>query len=217
MRPALATVQRDAQSTIAETAERLFANIGFQKTTVADIARELHMSPANIYRFYASKAEINKSVAAKLLAGIEIAVDDIVSKAGPASAKLRAVMVAIEALHGARVTANHKLHDLLETAFNESWPIVREHVEKLDKALGSIISQGAAAGHFHVDDIELSAMLTRSACIRIWHPRVMVEYAEQPEPTLDQMVDFCLAGLAGPAVGKEFQRARLLDSLPATA
>jgi len=32
-----------------------FRQIGFQKTTVADIARELHMSPANVYRYFAAK------------------------------------------------------------------------------------------------------------------------------------------------------------------
>jgi hypothetical protein len=31
--------------------------------------------------------------------------------------------------------------------------------------------------------------------MRFWHPRLMVECAEDPEPTLDQMVDFCLASL----------------------
>jgi DNA-binding NarL/FixJ family response regulator len=41
-----------------ETAERLFRQFGYQKTTVADIAAALGMSPANIYRFFASKAAI---------------------------------------------------------------------------------------------------------------------------------------------------------------
>ena len=43
------------RSRIEETAERLFRNMGYQKTAVADIARELGMSPANVYRFYPSK------------------------------------------------------------------------------------------------------------------------------------------------------------------
>ncbi|MGA2637240.1 helix-turn-helix domain-containing protein, partial [Methylocella sp.] len=41
---------------IVEVAARLFGQIGFQKTTVSDIARELHMSPANVYRFFSAKA-----------------------------------------------------------------------------------------------------------------------------------------------------------------
>ena len=43
---------------IIQVAERFFREIGFQKTTVADIAREIGMSPANVYRFLAAKSEI---------------------------------------------------------------------------------------------------------------------------------------------------------------
>ncbi len=54
--------EKDTHKLIVEVAERLFREIGFQKTTVADIARELHMSPANVYRFFAAKSEINEAV-----------------------------------------------------------------------------------------------------------------------------------------------------------
>src|SRR5664280_215530 len=60
---------------------------------------------------------------------------------------------------------------------------------------------GIVDGEFAVNDPELSAILIRSACIRFWHPRLLVEGAQGPEPTLDQMVDFCLAGL-GQAVSE---------------
>jgi AcrR family transcriptional regulator len=59
--------ESDQRCKIIATAERLFREIGFQKTTVADIARELHMSPANIYRFFGAKSEINAAVAQHLM------------------------------------------------------------------------------------------------------------------------------------------------------
>ncbi len=40
---------------ILDAAERLFRHYGYSKTTVADVARDLGMSPANIYRFFASR------------------------------------------------------------------------------------------------------------------------------------------------------------------
>ena len=48
-------------------AERLFRHYGYGKTNVADIARELGMSPANIYRFFASKVEIHQAVCGRML------------------------------------------------------------------------------------------------------------------------------------------------------
>jgi len=46
-------------------AERLFAKSAIRKTTVADIAKVLRMSPANVYRFFDSKKAIHEGVAAQ--------------------------------------------------------------------------------------------------------------------------------------------------------
>ena len=181
---------------ILSVAERLFAQIGFDKTTVADIARELRMSPANVYRFFSAKSEINEAVGRRLLCAVEAAGNEIVERSGSARDKLRAVLAAIEKANEDRLLSNRKLHDLLETAFSENWPIARAHIEKITRLLAEIISQGERDREFAVGDCELAAILVRSACIRFWHPRLMVECAQDPEPTLDQMVDFCLAALA---------------------
>lgn len=187
--------ETDTRLRIVEVAERLFGQIGFQKTTVADIARDLHMSPANVYRFFSAKAEINEAVARGLLGDIEAAVAAIARQDGAAGQRLRAAIAAIEKRNAQRFLENRKLHELVETAFNENWPIVREHVQKLNESLAEIIAGGNEKGEFHVEDCELAAMLVRSACLRFCHPRLMVECAQDPEPTIDQMIDFCLVAL----------------------
>ena len=68
------TREAETRARIVATAERLFREIGFQKTTVADIARELRMSPANVYRFFGSKADIHIAVARQLMGEVEAAV-----------------------------------------------------------------------------------------------------------------------------------------------
>ena len=60
----------ETRARIEETAERLFRVMGYQKTAVADIARELGMSPANVYRFFPSKSAINEAIAERLLGGM---------------------------------------------------------------------------------------------------------------------------------------------------
>ena len=42
------TMEPDTRERILVVAERLFREIGYQKTTVGDIAKALHMSPANV-------------------------------------------------------------------------------------------------------------------------------------------------------------------------
>ena len=76
---------KDTHRQIVEVAERLFRQIGFQKTRVAEIARELHMSPANVYRYFATKSEINEAVCLDILGRIEAEVEKIAASRGTAA------------------------------------------------------------------------------------------------------------------------------------
>ncbi|SFK25248.1 DNA-binding transcriptional regulator, AcrR family [Methylocapsa palsarum] len=187
---------KDTTLDIVGVAERLYDQIGFQKTTVADIARELSMSPANVYRFYAAKSGINEAVARKLLTEIEAAINNVVEQKKSANEKLRAFFEAIEKSHLQRFALNRKLHELLVKAYDEDWQILRPHHQVVHNALAEIISQGNREGVFNVGDCAEAATQVRTACIRFCHPRLIVEFAQDAKPTLDQMVDLFIRALA---------------------
>ena len=52
---------------IVLAAIRLYREIGYRKTTVADVARDASMSPANLYRFYSSRRALEEAVVTELL------------------------------------------------------------------------------------------------------------------------------------------------------
>jgi AcrR family transcriptional regulator len=56
----------DTRARIMDTAEALFRRLG-SKTAVADIAAELKMSPANVYRFFPSKNAIVEAICQRCL------------------------------------------------------------------------------------------------------------------------------------------------------
>jgi AcrR family transcriptional regulator len=180
---------------IIETAERLFREIGFQKTTVSDIARALRMSPANVYRFFATKAEINEAVARQLVGEAEEAAEKIAAGPGTAAERLSAVIRTNEKMNAERYIGNRKLHDMVDVALNEQWPIVDAHIEHMGVIIGGIIAEGINAGEFAPGDPALLARLVQTACVRYCHPRLMVECLDDPEPTSDKMINFCLVVL----------------------
>ncbi|HET6374881.1 MAG TPA: TetR family transcriptional regulator [Methylocella sp.] len=186
---------KDTHRLIVEVAERLFRQLGFQKTTVADIARELHMSPANVYRFFAAKSEINAAVCRELLGKIEAEAEKVASSRGTASQRLRNLIGTVERTHYKRYMFDRKLHELVEAAITENWTIMGEHNQRMAASLEQVISDGMSSGEFRSGDAALAARLVNTACIRFCHPRLMVEYDQKPEPTLDQMIDFCLVAL----------------------
>jgi len=188
--------KKDTHKLIVEVADRLFRQIGFQKTTVADIARELCMSPANVYRFFAAKSEINEAVCMDLLGKIEAEAEKIAASRGTAVHRIRNLFGSVEKTNTKRYMFDRKLHDLIEAAITENWVIMRRHTERMTAILEQIIASGMASGELLAGDSALAARLVNSACIRFSHPRLIVEYEQDPEPSLDQMIGFCLAALA---------------------
>jgi AcrR family transcriptional regulator len=187
--------EKDTHRQIVEVAERLFRQLGFQKTMVADIARELHMSTASIYRFFAAKSKINEAVCLDLLGMIEAEAEKIAVSRGTAAQRMRNMIGSVEKTHSKLSMSDQKLHELIAAAITENWPVMRKHNQRMAGILEQIIASGMAAGEFHPGDAALAARLVNAACIRFCHPRLMGKNEQEPEPVLDQMVDFCLAAL----------------------
>jgi AcrR family transcriptional regulator len=53
----------EERARILEVAEEHFRRVGYRKTSVTDIAAELGMSAANVYRFFPSKDAIKEACA----------------------------------------------------------------------------------------------------------------------------------------------------------
>ena len=191
------TAPRDAEqrTRIVETAEKLYREIGFQKTTVADIARELRMSPANVYRFFGSKAEINGAVARHILGSIIDASTAIVEGRGSAGERLRTLISNNQQMNAERFLGERKLHEMVQIALDEDWPIVTEYVQTMRLLMARIIADGVASGEFAAIDPAAGAALVQASTICYCHPRLMVECQDKPVPSCDEMIDFCLRAL----------------------
>jgi hypothetical protein len=85
---------------------------------------------------------------------------------------------------------------MVAIAMEESWDVCTAHMERITGTIGAVIAQGAAKGEFYAPDVELAAMCACTAMMRFFHPQMIAQCATKPGPSLDQMIDFVLAGLA---------------------
>ena len=199
-------IEPDTRERILVEAERLFREIGYQKTTVADIAKVLRMSPANVYRFFDSKKAIHEGVARGLMGGVEDAAQTIATGRGStAASRLRELMTTINRMNTERYVVDSKLHEMVEIAMEESWEVCVAHMQRITETIAAVIADGAASGEFEAPDVPLAAMCACTAMMRFFHPQMIAQCATKPGPSLDQMIDFVIAGLApraGAAVRK---------------
>jgi len=189
-------IEPDTRERILEVAERLFREIGYQKTTVADIAKELRMSPANVYRFFDSKKAIHEGVACGLMGEVEIEARRIADAPGPAAPRLRELLTTVHRMNSERYVGDSKLHEMVAIAMEESWEVCVAHIQRITESIGAVIGQGMASGEFEKSDVALAALCTCTGMIRFFHPQMIAQAAHKPGPSIDEMIDFILAALA---------------------
>ncbi|MDQ0474831.1 TetR/AcrR family transcriptional regulator [Labrys wisconsinensis] len=185
---------------IVETAERLFRQFGYQKTTVADIAAELSMSPANVYRFFASKSSITEAVARLLTGEIEEVAHAAATQPGlSARERLLGVIRATYRATVQRYIKDQRMHAMVHAAIDENWEVVKAHKAVILGILTELIREGIAAGEFRVEgDPAVAARCVQMANIATCHP-LIIEHClranEDLEEMIDPMVAFCCRGL----------------------
>lgn len=187
--------ETDMRTRIVVEAERLFRDIGYQKTTVGDIAKQMRMSPANVYRFFDSKRSINAAVADRLMSEVETAARQVVGAEEPAGSRLRRLLLTVHVMNAERYVVESRLHEMVAVAMEENWDVCSAHMERITGMIAELISDGVAGGEFHSEDVPEAAMCVCSAMIGYFHPQMIAQCAEKPGPTIERMVDFTLSAL----------------------
>ncbi len=72
----------EVREKILAAAEKRFRSYGFGKTTMAEIAGDIDMSTANLYRYYENKLAIGTAMAGKCFCEREEFLKEIVSRTG---------------------------------------------------------------------------------------------------------------------------------------
>jgi AcrR family transcriptional regulator len=187
---------------IEETAERLFRSMGYQKTAVADIARELGMSAANIYRFFPSKSAINEAIAARALGAMAAEAEAIARGPGPAADRLRRLLNAQFERKLEVFFAERRLHDMVTAAMDEHWGVVQQHLGRVHGAIRHVLADGMASGEFARLDPDATAHTVMHAMVAWNHPALVEtcvarkgQTAEELRAQVQAMVSFLLRAL----------------------
>lgn len=183
---------------ILDVAEEHFRRIGYQKTSVADIASHLGMSSANIYRFFPSRAAINAAVCDRLVGQTIQRAAAVARQNAPAHDKLEVLFNLLHEERRRQAIEEKPVHDLIVAATIENWPIMSDHHSLLVTIVREIIEEGTEAGDLCVNDAGEAAGSAMSAFSSFYHP-VLVEARvredEDAKQSLDQQISFIMSAL----------------------
>ncbi len=165
----------DTRARIMDAAETLFRRLGYAKTAVADIASELGMSPANVYRFFPSKIAIVQAICRRCLSELEANVWSVARARGPASGRLERFFLEVLAYHKENLLQDQKVNDIVTVAMEESWDAILAHKEVQRTAIELILRDGMESGEFESVDPRETSMLIMRANVSFCHPILVAE------------------------------------------
>ena len=181
MNPQIKTKPDDTRARIMDTAEVLFRRLGYAKTAVADIASELDMSPANVYRFFSSKNAIVEAICHKCLNELEDKAWAVARSRGSAADRIERVFLEILTYHKENLLVDQRVNDLVEAAIEHSWEAIRAHKENIRMVFEAILRDGIKAGEFEAVDPPSTARLIMRSMVHFCHPVLLAQCLQDNE------------------------------------
>ncbi|GAC1044240.1 TetR family transcriptional regulator [Rhizobium sp. No.120] len=171
---------------ILDAAEKLFRHYGYSKTNVADIARDLGMSTANIYRFFGSKVEIHQALCGRMLELSYQMALGIRNQPISATERLRAYALSQYKMILETMLDEQKVHEMVIVAIERDWHVIEKHIERTQALVAEIIAEGIAAGEFAEQDPHLAAKCFAATTVDLCHPQMVAQclaksYQADPE------------------------------------
>lgn len=133
---------------IVEAANECFAHYGYDKTTVADLAREIGFSKAYIYRFFESKQAIGEEICRSRLGLILDAARSAIEQANSPPDQLRRMFKVVTERSVDLLLNDRKVYELTAHAAVERWSSTQEYVTNLRTMIEEIVRAGRESGDF---------------------------------------------------------------------
>lgn len=160
----------DTAQTILDAAESRIADYGYNKTTMADIARDCHMSVGNLYRFFPNKSAIaagmlSRNLKTKLKVGLQAA-----SRETMLFGRLQAFMIhRLRFAHQYFSSCRH-LHECVSMIAAEHKNILEEAERTIIETLAGMLKDGIEKKQIRPVDPRRTAYLIHQACMRYNYP-----------------------------------------------
>lgn len=186
----------DTRERILDAAETLLRRHGLAKTTVVDVARMLGMSHANVYRHFASKAELQDTLVENWLRQVSEPLTEIAARDTSAVQRVEAWALALISIKRRKLLGDPELFAAYHEAAEASRAVVDRYIAGIRAQLSDVIADGVRRGEFIVDDPAEAALAVCDAASRFTHPHLVKEvYDADWEPRAKRVVQLVIAGL----------------------
>ncbi len=187
----------DVQQQILDAASERFTQYGYNKTTMAEIAKDCGMSAANLYRHFENKLDIGANLACGCLTNKTSVIQEIVQqKKEPASKRLKDIVLGNLNYTYGQWSENPRMNEMVTAICGARLDIVDDYKSVEHALLVELLEDGIANGEFEIDDVEDTVNAIIAAISMFNTPLLMSIYTlEQFTSKANSVVKLLLNGI----------------------
>ncbi|MCW8902050.1 MAG: TetR/AcrR family transcriptional regulator [Gammaproteobacteria bacterium] len=156
---------------ILDAAEARFRTYGFGKTTMAEIASDIDMSTANLYRYFENKMAIGSAMAERCICDRETILKEVVSRQGiTESTRLKIFVLAMLNYGHSQVSNEPKMSELIDIIIKKRADIVQQQVKTDNEFISTILQQGCDSEEFAIENVAEMAGYVQAAIVKFSSP-----------------------------------------------
>src|SRR5438552_15006838 len=133
---------------ILQAADEHFRLYGYRKTTLADIAKSIHLSTPYIYKFFDSKQAIGEAMCWHCLSAALSEIEESVAATKSPVERLRRVFLGLEGITWRLLSEQKKIYEMVTASFEENWESIGRFKEGVLQIIRKIVVQGRESGEF---------------------------------------------------------------------
>lgn len=191
------TESEEVRQQILAAAEERFRHYGYRKTTMAELARDVGMSAANLYRYFENKEDIAAAFAQRCMGERDEVLREVVRRPG-LNAQQRLEEFFLSALRHSHDLAcdQPQVSELVETVASQRQEVVHRKLEVAISMLAEILAEGNRTGEFDVQDVVATGETVYSSMVVFVTPIFMRLYPlEELERRARNVVRLLIKGL----------------------
>jgi AcrR family transcriptional regulator len=133
---------------ILQAADEHFRLYGYRKTTLADIAKSIHLSTPYIYKFFDSKQAIGEAMCWHCLGAVLAQIEESIAGTNSPVEKLRRIFIGLERVAWQLLSEQRKIYELVSASFEGNWESVGRFKEGIFQMIREVVIQGRESGEF---------------------------------------------------------------------
>ena len=183
------------EKAIASTVARMRQH-GFEKVSLSDVARDLGISHAALYSYFADKAALLDAVSERWLCAMDDELGKIVKRDRDPLLKLHDWFLKLHRLKRQKVEHDPELYKSFNLASEVMKPFVVTHMENSRRHLTQLVQEAMAAKKMRPDSVPKVVAILRESMSGFSHPKLVIQYLkDNREPLLKQTLETVLKGL----------------------